>query len=144
VDKTGSALELRYALFFDFLGSKHAATTWPRRRQRKLIELLVWISQWQSAQTISGHSHEDGSYRFEIVPEVTTFSDNAVVSYPDGPRGLGGVWTGIVCQDAIRILSSVSEMALRIGLVVRGGLSFGELHQGSPDSGVSRATSTAG
>ena len=33
-----------------------------------------------------------------------------------------------MCQDAVRILSAVAEMALRIGALIRGGYSFGQLY----------------
>jgi hypothetical protein len=38
-----------------------------------------------------------------------------------------------MCQDAIRILSGVAELGLRIGVLVRGGFAFGQLHH---DKGV--------
>jgi hypothetical protein len=33
-----------------------------------------------------------------------------------------------MCQDAVRILSGVAEMALRIGVLIRGGFTFGRLY----------------
>ena len=33
-----------------------------------------------------------------------------------------------MCQDASRVLSAVAEMGLRIGVLVRGGFSFGQLY----------------
>ena len=91
---------------------------------------MIWIAQAQSAQEISGASEDDGSYRIRIIPEVTTFSDNAVVSYPGAAEDYlpHSLWAEIACKDAIRVLSAVAEMALRIGLLVRGGLSFGQLY----------------
>jgi hypothetical protein len=69
------------------------------------------------------------------MPEITTFSDNIVVSYPHAPdeeyrgfRRLSAFWAETVCTDAVRILSRVAEVALRVGLLIRGGLSFGELY----------------
>jgi hypothetical protein len=132
------ALEDRYVLFFDFLGARAAATTWPRDRIHDFVDLLISISQIQSTEAITGGSEQDGSYRLEVMPEITTFSDNIVVSYrglPEDDLGqkLGPWWTDIVCQDAIRILSGVAETGLRLGLLIRGGLSFGQLFH---DSGV--------
>jgi hypothetical protein len=70
-----------------------------------------------------------------LTPEITTFSDNIVVSYPAVPdddyrgfRRLSPFWAETVCADAVRILSGVAEMALRVGLLIRGGLSFGQLY----------------
>jgi hypothetical protein len=129
------ALEKRYVLFFDFLGASSAARSWPRERVYKFVDLLIAIAAIQSSEDISGSAQPDGSYRLLLTPEITTFSDNIVVSYPHAPdkeyrgfRRLSAFWAETVCADAVRILSRVAEVALRIGLLIRGGLSFGELY----------------
>jgi hypothetical protein len=128
------ALEDRYVLFFDFLGASNAAKTWPRERIHAFVDLLTAVAGVQSAQNIDGSAQEDGSYKFTIVPEVTTFSDNVVVSYPNahveepGIPLFESIWTDIVLKDAIRILRGVAERGLRVGLLIRGGISFGQLY----------------
>jgi hypothetical protein len=131
----GLALDNRFVLFFDFLGASNAAKNWPRERIHEFVDLLISIAQIQSSQNISGNAQPDGSYRLLLTPEITTFSDNIVVSYPDGPpegyqgfRKLSPWWAATVCSDSVRILSGVAEAALRIGLLIRGGLSFGQLY----------------
>jgi hypothetical protein len=106
----GLALEQRFVLFFDFLGASNAAISWPRGRIHQFVDLLIGVAQVQSAQDISGSAQGDGSYRLSITPEVTTFSDNVVVSYPSGAleernEALESVWAGVVLQDSIRILA---------------------------------------
>ncbi len=127
----------RFVLFFDFLGTSDAAQQWPRERVHKLVDLLIAISRAQAAEAIDGEPQVGGGYKLTITPEITTFSDNVVVSYREadiesGPNieepVLKSLWAGIVCQDAIRILSSVAEMGLRIGMLIRGGFSFGQLY----------------
>lgn len=133
-------LHERFTLFFDFLGSS-TATNWPKERLYPFLDLLIAIAaQMQSAQDIDGSPQQDGSYRISITPEVTAFSDNVVVSYPslaDDTSDLGEIpnhlrieplWAKFMCQDAIRILSGVAEMGLRIGVLIRGGFSFGQLY----------------
>jgi hypothetical protein len=134
----------RFTLFFDFLGTSDA-TRWPKERLYPFLDLLISIAQIQSEQDIEGNAQEDGSYRIKITPEVTTFSDNIVVSYPslgdeppvphDVPKHLSfeAYWAMFMCQDAIRILSGVAELGLRIGVLVRGGFTLGQLHH---DKGV--------
>ena len=130
----------RFTLFFDFLGSSLAAS-WPAERLYPFLDLLISIAaQMQTAQDIDGSPQEDGSYRIRITPEVTVFSDNIVVSYPsiededaiphDVPAHLrfDAHWAKFMCQDAIRIVSGVAEMGLRIGVLIRGGYSFGQLY----------------
>jgi hypothetical protein len=132
-------LKERSTLFFDFLGSS-TATSWPKERLYPFLDLLITIgAQMQSAQNIDGSPEQDGSYRISVTPEVTAFSDNIVVSYPsigDETSVLGiparlriePLWAKFMCQDAIRILSGVAEMGLRIGVLIRGGFSFGQLY----------------
>jgi hypothetical protein len=134
----------RFTLFFDFLGTSDA-TRWPKERLYPFLDLLISIAQIQSKQNIDGNPQEDGSYRIRITPEVTTFSDNIVVSYPslgdetsvpqNVPKQLRfePLWAKFMCQDAIRILSEVAELGLRIGVLVRGGFTFGQLHH---DKGI--------
>jgi hypothetical protein len=133
-------LHERFTLFFDFLGSS-AATSLPKERLYPFLDLLMAIAaQMQTAQDIDGGPQQDGSFRIRITPEVTAFSDNIVVSYPsfadetsvsiETPRHLRiePLWAKFMCQDAIRILSGVAEMGLRIGVLIRGGFSFGQLY----------------
>jgi hypothetical protein len=130
----------RFTLFFDFLGTSMAAS-WPAERLYPFLDLLVAIAaEMQTAEDIDGSPQQDGSYRMSVTPEVTVFSDNIVLSYPaldneiaspgHVPEHLriGPLWAKFMCQDAIRIVSRVAEMALKIGILIRGGYSFGQLY----------------
>jgi hypothetical protein len=132
-------LNERFTLFFDFLGSS-AATSWPKERLYQFLDLLIAIAvQMESVENIDGSPQQDGSYLISITPEVTAFSDNVVVSYPTFDdktsvagkipthTGIESLWAKFMCQDAIRILSGVAEIGLRIGVLIRGGFSFGQL-----------------
>ena len=134
-----SAFNDCFVLFFDFLGTSAATSAWPRERLYEFVDLLISIAHMQSALEIDGESQADGSYRIRLTPEITTFSDHIVVSYPSLPAEVYGefytaaldhLWSGIVLKDSLRILSDVAELALRIGLLIRGGLAFGQLFHG--------------
>jgi hypothetical protein len=134
-----SAFNDCFVLYFDFLGSSAAATAWPRERLYEFVDLLISIAQMQSALQIDGEPQADGSYRITLTPEITTFSDHIVISYPSLPAAVYGefytpaldhLWTGIVLKDTLRILSGVAELGLRIGLLIRGGFAFGQLFHG--------------
>ncbi len=127
------AFEDRFTLFLDFLGASNAARTWPKDRLYDFVDLLTRLSHAQSVEYIVGDAKEDGSYGFTITPEVTTFSDNVVVSWrgvpEEGPvSGIASHWTEIICKDAIRIIFGVADSALQIGLLVRGSFSYGQLY----------------
>ncbi len=128
-----------FTLFLDFLGSSAAATTWPRERQYEFVDLLISIAQMQSDLQIDGDAQADGGYKIVIRPNITTFSDHIVVSYPGIPKehcgefyspALDELWSGIVLQEFVRVLSHVAEHGLRMGLLVRGGFTFGQLFHG--------------
>lgn len=130
MNENKDAFDNRFALYFDFLGASEAAKKWPRERLHAFVDSLKAIATIESAQNISGKAQEDGGYKIHVTPEVTTFSDHIVVSYPAVPeetKEVEPIWTPLVCQDSIRILSWVAENALRIGLLIRGGLTFGQL-----------------
>jgi hypothetical protein len=74
-----------FTLFLDFLGSS-AATTWPRERQYNFVDLLISIAQIKSERQIDGEAQADGSYKITMQPDITTFSDHIVVSYPGIPK----------------------------------------------------------
>src|SRR6266571_1115432 len=107
----------RFTLYFDFLGTSDVATNWSKERLYEFLDLLTSIAHIQSEQDIDGSPQGDGSYRFTMTPEVTTFSDHIVVSYPllgdeepprhDIPAHLrfSPLWAKFMCQDASRVLS---------------------------------------
>lgn len=132
---TERVFEDRFVLFFDFLGSSEAAVHWPQARQYELVDLLRSIALNQSSEEISGQSQENGSYSLSVMPEITTFSDNIVASWSGAQNEdipelamAAPFWTDIVCQEANRILANVAEAALRIGVLIRGGFSFGQMY----------------
>jgi hypothetical protein len=132
-----AAFEDRYVLYFDFLGTREAATNWPRERLYEFVDLLISISQIQAHEEVVGGAQADGSYRIQITPEITTFSDHVVVSWlhrdhDDIPEAYKYLWPDIILKEAIRITARVAEAALRMGLLLRGGLSVGQLfHDGA-------------
>ncbi len=135
--RSGQSLRFvdRYTLYFDFLGTRAAATNWPPDRLDQFVKLLISISKIQAHEEVVGSANADGSYRIQITPEITTFSDHVVVSWlhrdHDGiPEAYKYLWPDIVLKDAVRITSGAAEVALRIGLLLRGGLSVGQLFHG--------------
>lgn len=130
----GRALDDKFALFFEFLGPSRRATIWPLQKSHDFLDLLICVSQMRSDRDCAADSSPgDGSFRIRLSPEVTIFSDKVVMSYPSAPerlssQALQSIWVNIICQDAIRIVSCVAEMCLRVGLLIRGGLSHGPVY----------------
>jgi hypothetical protein len=131
-------LEEHEVLFLDFLGFASAVKHWDDDRMEKLISVLVNIAETQGAFDINGQSQSNGSCKFTTRPEITTFSDNLVVSYPrpDKPAEIAddvwevvaNNWDGMVHQQMQNITAQVVMVGLDIGLLARGGLSRGKLY----------------
>lgn len=133
----GQAFEQRYALYIDFLGTKDAVANWPVTKVHEFVDLLLALVHARGPQNISRERMQDGGYKLNIRPEISTFSDHIVASYP-GVRSEDGrvadimqpLWAEFICRDSIRVMSMIAERGLRLGLLMRGGLSFGELFHG--------------
>jgi len=126
-------------LFLDFLGFASAVEQWNDQRMERLIRVLAGIAEAQSSFDVKGEAQQDGSYKITSPAEITTFSDNIVVSYPavlgdpvDPATALVAPgWAQMVRQQMQRITAEIVRVGLDVGLLTRGGLSRGRLyHQG--------------
>jgi len=115
-------------MYIDFLGASQAALTWEDQRLQDFIELLHWTATARARESIAGEVMPDGGYKLTVVFEVTTFSDNVVVSYRDDDQMLPGLWVDIVCQDCVRLLTQIAERALQLGVLIRGDLTYGRCY----------------
>lgn len=122
------SMENRYVMYFDFLGASHAARTWESPRLQDFVDLLHLVATAQTRESTEVEAMSDGSYKLNVIPEVTTFSDNVVASYWDDHGQLNGLRDDIVCQDCVRLLTTVAERALQLGILIRGGLTYGRCH----------------
>jgi hypothetical protein len=128
-------------IFLDFLGFSHAVTTWEIPQILPLLDLLTNLAASKSSFSIDGGAQEDGSYAIRVVPEITTFSDHIVASYPDVHLApdltqaqkeiLTSIWMRLFLSEAKRIISGIALQAMRIGLLVRGGITIGKLYHSS-------------
>jgi len=129
------AFDERFALYLDFLGIREAIRHWPASKLHKFVDLLRTLVQLRAEEDIQGRAMEDGGYQISLQPATSTFSDHIVVSYPAPPDYAGLdtdgrarlIWDETICQDCIRIISAVAELALRQGLLLRGAISVGDL-----------------
>lgn len=116
-------------LFLDFLGISEGARSWDAQRIARFIPLLQFLARSRAPFSINGEPLKDGSFKFTAHPEISSFSDNIVASYPivDGSLTPAdqvtmylGMMTGLVAQIAFH--------ALNMSVLVRGGITFGLLY----------------
>lgn len=135
-------IEERFVLFADLLGSSEASKRDDFKKQRSILELLQAIQSQVSEESVTftlsedrrGHSGRLGEIR--IFPEFSAFSDNFIASYriPGDQYGFGkNFCLDLFLQEAQRIIGMVSFQASNLGLLIRGGITIGNLHH---ESGV--------
>jgi hypothetical protein len=118
-------------LYLDFLGMSQAVDSPSEDQLRKLIALLTKVAAQKTTFSLDGHSLPDGSYKFKVAPEVSTFSDNIVASYPIvQPEGanMEDVLVEMYVKVAQDFAVQVAIDALKIGMLTRGGLTVGRLY----------------
>ncbi len=130
VPDTDSVFTNHFVLYLDFLGVSEAASVWEEARAARLIAVLEMIAAARASFTMDGKSLPDDSYKFKITAETSTFSDHIVASYPvfdDAPMPIDLVMDMYLklSQDMV---GTIAVEALKIGLLVRGGLTIGKLH----------------
>lgn len=125
-------MENRYVMFFDFLGASNAARTWKGQRVVDFVDLLRAVSGMRATWNIEEKAGADGRTLLSVTPEVTTFSDNVVVSYADCRGAAPGCWAELVCDHCAWHVARVADRALQLGILVRGGISYGPcIHEDS-------------
>ena len=135
-------IEERFILFGDLLGITRASNSNDYEKQRSIVKLLQTIQSQVSREsetfTLSddklSHSGHLGVIR--LSPEFSAFSDHFIASYrlPDDRNGFGKDFRlDLLLQEAQRIIGKVSFQSLALGLLVRGGITIGNLHH---ESGV--------
>jgi hypothetical protein len=126
-------------LFLDFLGFASAVEQWDDQQMERLIRALAGMAEAQSSFDVRGEAQQDGSYKITSPAEITTFSDNIVVSYPAllgdsaNPAAIlvAPGWVQMVRQQMQQITAEIVRVGLDVGLLTRGGLSRGRLyHEG--------------
>ena len=121
-------------VFVDLLGTSDSVSG--KGDSQALLELLTTIAAMRSDFLFDGHSQEDGSYKFFIAPAISTFSDSIVLSFPiphyelDEPEAefMLTMYIGMALKQTRKLIGKLAEDAIKIGMLVRGGIALGELH----------------
>jgi hypothetical protein len=117
-------------MFFDFLGTTNAATSWTADGIERFLLLLKYLARSRGAFSLGGEALGDGSYKFIVYPEISTFSDNVLASYPilsDAPISIADQIT-MYLDCARDLVADVAFRALNMSILLRGGISYGPLY----------------
>ena len=125
-------MERHIALLLDLLGFSKAVLAGDVDRVDALLHFVQRLANLRGKFNLEGQSLPDGSYRFSgIRPEVTTFSDLLLLSFPlpaAGPQSLTPILADMWLQEAEKWVAFVATEALNLGLLVRGALALGPLY----------------
>lgn len=127
--------EEHFVAFIDFLGFADAIDSASDEARTKLLTLLIALSNVQSEFMVETRATPDG-VATEVAPNITTFSDNIVISYPLEKLRAKGYYSDaetptFILDGFSKLLSWLAIAALRIGFLIRGGATIGRLfHSG--------------
>ena len=128
--------------FIDVLGFKEVMLSDDVERRKRAIQLLKRISSYGAKHGVQTESLGVGM-QIVLNPEVTTFSDNVVLSFPVGGVKYKSMGGGEIIQPAssfltnlITLLISIYWQGLHLGLLFRGAVTTGRLyHDGNVVAG---------
>lgn len=124
--------EEHFVAFIDFLGFAAAIADADDEARTRLLTLLVNLSEAQSEFVVETRATPDG-VATEVAPNITTFSDNIVISYPLEKLRAQGYYDearspAFILDSFSKLLSWLAIAALRIGFLIRGGATIGRLY----------------
>jgi len=124
--------EEQFTAFIDFLGFSEVSTHTDDTTRLKLLNLLLSLSSLRGEFDVQSTVEESGK-RSQIKPAITTFSDHIVISFPLEPivKEMGSdehVASFIIMMQFNRLLTTIAAAALRIGFLIRGGATIGNLY----------------
>lgn len=124
--------EEQFTAFIDFLGFSEVSTSADDTTRLKLLTLLLSISSLRGEFDLQSTVEETGK-RSQIKPAISTFSDHIVISFPlepvlkemDSDEHVAGF---VIMMQFNRLLTTIAAAALRIGFLIRGGATIGNLY----------------
>jgi hypothetical protein len=126
-------MEEHFIIFIDFLGFKEAVEANNIDKINSLILLLKDLSSLQADFDYQEEPLSEGATRSTVRPNITTFSDHIVMSYPlsfirriegIGKNGFGT----ILSWSSMELIGRIAAEAMKLGLLIRGGITVGPLH----------------
>lgn len=125
--------EEHFTAFVDFLGFREAAQQSDETQRAGLLQLLRSLSLLQGEFSATKNVDEHGTTHY-IKPAISTFSDHIVISFPLSTLSLEAGLTEdddpsfFVVYQFQQLLGNLAAAALKIGFLIRGGVTIGNLY----------------
>lgn len=111
--------------YVDLLGSKAVIDGSDAVRVERLTTLLQFLAKTRGpAKRTEGKGSNENS--IQIRPEISTFSDHAVISFP--VEHLKDDMSLVALISAGGMISALARVALELDMLIRGGATIGPLH----------------
>lgn len=113
-------------VFIDLLGFKAA---FDQGRQELILELLLLMANMRGGFKANLEESGNGT-KIVIIPEVSVFSDNIVLSIPveETENIMSASHEYIIFHNLCQYISFIATNALNAGFLVRGGIAIGKLY----------------
>src|ERR1700738_1138670 len=127
--------EEQFTAFVDFLGFSEVSSRTADTTRQKILDLLLALSALRGEFDVQSAVNETGKTT-TIKPAISTFSDHIVISFPLEPiyKDAGfdeHIGAFIILNQFNSLLSRLAAAALRIGFLIRGGATIGNLYHSS-------------
>ena len=111
--------------YVDLLGSKAVIDSSNDVQIERLTTLLHVLAKTRGSAQRTEQDGDDGR-AIQIRPEITTFSDHAVISFP--LEHLNDEMALVAMMSAESMISALARAALELDMLIRGGATIGALH----------------
>ncbi|HVQ40357.1 MAG TPA: hypothetical protein VMS31_22640, partial [Pyrinomonadaceae bacterium] len=122
-----SFMDEQLIFYIDFLGFTEAIRSWD---EEKMVTLIGLMSDLASLRCEFDFIEEPENEGFKIRPEVSTFSDHIVISYPTKHllklNEEDSLSIGLILVR--KLVAQIAAAAMRLGFLIRGGATVGPLY----------------
>jgi hypothetical protein len=127
--------EEQFTVFVDFLGFSEVSSRTDDTTRREILGLLLALSALRGDFGVQSAVIETNKTT-TIKPAISTFSDHIVISFPLEPIYKDAefdehIGAFIILNQFSSLLSRLAAAALRIGFLIRGGATIGNLYHAS-------------
>lgn len=123
--------EKSFVVYIDFLGFSEASKELDDQARNDVLALLVRIAELRSEFKADVLNEDQKTTGYSISPEVSTFSDHIVISYPleSVAAKINDDTTPIFINLQVQeFIATIASDALRLGFLIRGAAAVGNLH----------------
>lgn len=118
--------EKRIVAFIDILGFKEHIVL--KEKTEELLKILYEIRKINSSHQTNISQPNPGHHIIQIIPDVSSYSDNIIISAPTAPLCSAPFYFDTVLSFIVHLIREIQISNLFNGIALRGAISFGDVH----------------